>query len=193
MSSRCGTICPTQIFNNPPLNKESPCKLIFTPGRPSSHLEDICSMLHALREAQLAGYYSSSLRLPARLTWSRIPLPISRVQLALQEPLLRLFCALGIEQVLSPPQTKSLSLPASRSSSLLHPRRSYSQSRSLLFTELETTRLYMKNLEHSYLSRELNLYKPNLTGAHCIFRCALGNRTSPTHTICKDSGTIPKD
>jgi len=26
-----GTICSTQISNNPPLNKESPCKLLFTP------------------------------------------------------------------------------------------------------------------------------------------------------------------
>jgi len=44
MSIRCGTICLTQIPTIPLSNKESPCKLIFTSERPSSHLKDIRSI-----------------------------------------------------------------------------------------------------------------------------------------------------
>ena len=73
----------------------SPTKSL--PVSSSSYLEDIyalrdslhCVSAHILREAPLAAYYSSSLLLQARLTWSRTLLSILRAQLVLQ----RLYCA----------------------------------------------------------------------------------------------------
>jgi len=60
-----------------------------------------------------------------------------------------------------------------------HPRRSYAQSRSLLFTMLERNMSYMKHLEHGYLPRELNLYRSKLNRGSLSLplRCGRSNIT----------------
>jgi len=147
MSSRCGTICSTQIPTIPLSNKESPCKLIFTPGRHMLNLEETCAKLR-----------SSSLRYNACLTWSRAP--------QLYMDFIVPFRVLGIEQVLSPFKQRV------RTFLLIfftpHPIRSCVQSKSLLFTALVdymclawSTRAllfttlnntsYMKHLKYDYL------------------------------------------
>jgi len=72
---------------SPSRTKRSPCKLIFTPERLSSHLEDICSieiLFIALVIARLTWYAAFPLHgvCKTRLRWIRIPLPISRAKLA---------------------------------------------------------------------------------------------------------------
>jgi len=102
-----------------PSNKESPCKLIFIPRRHMLYWDSLhCVLAHALREAQLATYYSSSPRLQIRLTWSRTLLLISRAQLSFIGTLLCLFVSWKLSRFY-PPSDKSSSLLARQSSSLL--------------------------------------------------------------------------
>ena len=127
-------------------------------------------MSHALREAQLVGYYSL-LHLQARLTWRRIPLPISRAQLALL--LLCLFVPWESNRF-SPPSNKKSGPPCK-------PIFPTPPSEKIIFS-IEVTPLhcirdntsYMKHLEH------LNLYRSNLTGPTAPSAAPWGNQTSPT-------------
>ena len=89
-------------------------KTIFTPGRHMLHRDPLHCVgdrtpyvKHSLQSHLFTGFAGHVLREAGLL------LSILRAQLALHGLLLRLFCSLGIEQVLSSPQTKSLGLTAS--------------------------------------------------------------------------------
>ena len=102
MSSRCETICLTQILTIPSRTKSllisssshwKTCSMRFSSLRFSTRLtwSTTSSLLLIFI---LFAYWSSSPRLQARLTWSRTLLSILRAQLALQG-LYCAFCALG--------------------------------------------------------------------------------------------------
>jgi len=108
MFSRCGTICSIQIPTIPLSNIESPCKLIFTPERSSSHLEEICSI-------EIEIVFTVLQHTPYVKQGSATNLESSTNSTG---TLLRLFAFWELNRFYLP-LNKESSLPASRSSSLL--------------------------------------------------------------------------
>ena len=166
-----------------PLEKEPPCKLIFT--------WKTCSMEILFTAFQYTPYVKHNLHLIT---------PLHRV-------CSHLFCALGNWAGLSPLKQRvwaslQVDLPHSSSEKImcsievthLHcvGRQHVLHASSLcwkttrltcLFTVLEDNTSYMKHyLEHDYLPRELNFYRSNLTGVPLRLPLRPGDRTSPTHT-----------
>ena len=116
----------------------------YAPSRSSS----LRWISHVLREAQLVGYYSFSMR--AHLTWNRILLPISRAQLALQGSLLRYFVPWESNKFYPPSDKESRPLCKSI---FLTP-----SSEKIIFSIevtphhcIEDNMPYMKHLEHGLL------------------------------------------
>jgi len=172
-------------FQQSSSNKESPCKLIFTPGRSSSHLEDICSIkvfFTVLDVAHLA--LNTTCRLLLLFT------VFAGTSYVKQNFATNLESPTSFTWTFTAPWESNRLYSSSNKESgpLCNPIFLTPPSEKIIFS-IEVTPLhyigdntsYMKHMEHDHLSQELNLYRSNLTGAHCTFRSAL-RESNITHT-----------